>query len=171
MSCQAMKRRGGEDCILLRESQGFPGASVLRNPPANQETWVWRSERSPGAGNGNPYQYSCPEDPTDWGPGRLQSIGWQRVRHDLAIAQQEKVHLISTIRHSGRDKTGVREKISSYQGLEERERRRVGAQRVSGQQHHVVWFCSDGCTASNTSANSPRVQHQEWPTRWAVDSE
>ena len=39
--------------------------------------------RSPGGGNGNPLQYSCLENPPGQGePGRLQSIGSQRVGHD-----------------------------------------------------------------------------------------
>ena len=38
--------------------------------------------RSSGEGNGNPLQYSCLENPTDRGPGRLQSMGSQRVGHD-----------------------------------------------------------------------------------------
>ena len=42
--------------------------------------------RSPGEGNGNPLQYSCLENPTDRGPGRPQSMGSQRVRHDWATS-------------------------------------------------------------------------------------
>ena len=39
--------------------------------------------RSPGEGNGNPFQYSCLENPMDRGePGGLQSMGLQRVRYD-----------------------------------------------------------------------------------------
>ena len=34
-----------------------------------------------GRGNGNPLQYSCPENPWAEKPGRLQSLGPQRVRH------------------------------------------------------------------------------------------
>ena len=37
--------------------------------------------RSPEGGHGNPLQYSSLENPMDKGPGRLQSIGSQRVRH------------------------------------------------------------------------------------------
>ena len=39
--------------------------------------------RSPGEGNGNPLQYTCLEN-TMYAekPGRLQSMGPQRVRHD-----------------------------------------------------------------------------------------
>ena len=42
------------------------------------------SGRSPKRGHGNPFQYSCMENPTDsgvWWAG-LQSIGSQTVRHD-----------------------------------------------------------------------------------------
>ena len=40
------------------------------------------SGRSPGEGNGNPFQYSCPESSMDRGACRLQSIVLQRVGHD-----------------------------------------------------------------------------------------
>ena len=40
--------------------------------------------RSPGGGNGNPLQYSCRKIPRTEEPGGLQSIGSQRVEHDLA---------------------------------------------------------------------------------------
>ena len=48
---------------------GFPGGSVVKNPPAMQmqETRVpsLGLGRCPGEGNGNPLQYSCLENPTD----------------------------------------------------------------------------------------------------------
>ena len=37
---------------------------------------------STGEGNGNPLQHSCLEISMDKKPGGLQSVGWQRVRHD-----------------------------------------------------------------------------------------
>ena len=40
------------------------------------------SGRYHGEGNGNPLQYSCLEIPCIEEPGRLQSIGSQRVGHD-----------------------------------------------------------------------------------------
>ena len=40
------------------------------------------SERWPGEENGSPLQYFCLENCMDRGPGRLQSMGSQRVRHD-----------------------------------------------------------------------------------------
>ena len=39
-------------------------------------------ERSPGGGHGNPFQYSCLENPWTEEPSKLQSIGSQRVGHD-----------------------------------------------------------------------------------------
>ena len=35
-----------------------------------------------GEGNGTPFQYSCLENPWTEEPGRLQSMGSRRVRHD-----------------------------------------------------------------------------------------
>ena len=41
--------------------KGFPGGSVVKNPPANTEDMgsISVSGRYPGEGNGNPLQYSC----------------------------------------------------------------------------------------------------------------
>ena len=40
---------------------GFPGGSVVKNPPANAGDLgsISGSGRVPGEGNGNPFQYSC----------------------------------------------------------------------------------------------------------------
>ena len=42
---------------------------MVKNPPANagDEDLVPGSRRSPGEGNGNPLQYSCPENSMDRG--------------------------------------------------------------------------------------------------------
>ena len=46
---------------------GFPGGSVVKNPPANARNTGsspgWR--RSPGGRNGNPFQYYCMKNPID----------------------------------------------------------------------------------------------------------
>ena len=41
---------------------GFPGGSVVKNPPANAGDvgLIPGSGRSPGAGNGNPFLRACP---------------------------------------------------------------------------------------------------------------
>ena len=46
---------------------GFPGGSVVKNPPANaQDTGsIPGSGRCPGGGNDNPLQYSCLRNPLD----------------------------------------------------------------------------------------------------------
>ena len=57
---------------------GFPGGSVVKNPPAIQEVRVQslgqkdslkkkKKERFSGEGNGNPLQYSCLGNPMDRG--------------------------------------------------------------------------------------------------------
>ena len=54
-------------------------AQAIKSQPAMQETWVrslgW--EDSPGEGNGNPFQYSCLENPMDGG-------AWQAIVHGVA---------------------------------------------------------------------------------------
>ena len=62
-------------------------ALVVNNMPANagdiRDTGsIPVSGRCPGEGNGNPFQYSCMENPMDEEPVGLQSMGSQRVRND-----------------------------------------------------------------------------------------
>ena len=44
--------------------------------------------RSPGVGNVNPLQYSCLGNIMNRGAWQVQSMGSQRVRHDLVTEQQ-----------------------------------------------------------------------------------
>ena len=51
---------------------GFPGGSMLKNPPANARAagdsgLIPGLGRSPGGRNGNPLQYSCLENSMDRG--------------------------------------------------------------------------------------------------------
>ena len=61
----------------LKDFQGFPGGSVVRNPPASARDsgLIPGSERSPGEGNGNPLQYSSLENPMDGGAWRVTVRG------------------------------------------------------------------------------------------------
>ena len=64
---------------------GIPGGVVVKNPPANTEDardtgLIPGSGRAPGAGNGNPFQYSCLGNSMD--RGAWQSMGLQRVGRD-----------------------------------------------------------------------------------------
>ena len=66
---------------------GFPGGTAVKNPPASAEDMgsIPGLERSPGEGNGSLLRYSCLGNSMDRGArwGRVQSLGLQRVRHDL----------------------------------------------------------------------------------------
>ena len=49
--------------------KGFPGGSVVKNPPTNagDTGLIPGSGRSPGEGNGYPLQFSCLGNPMDGG--------------------------------------------------------------------------------------------------------
>ena len=62
-------------------------ALVVKNPPASTGDLrdmgsILGLGKSPGGGHGNPLQYSCLENPWIEEPGRLQSMGSQRVGDD-----------------------------------------------------------------------------------------
>ena len=72
----------------------FPGGSVGKDP-SNRSEDVDSSPgvgRYPGEGNGNPSKYYCLEIPRTEEPRELQSIGSQRVRHDL-VTEHAGTHL------------------------------------------------------------------------------
>ena len=52
---------------LSKADLGYPGGSVVKNPPANAGDMglIPGPGGSPGEGNGNPLQYSCLEKPMD----------------------------------------------------------------------------------------------------------
>ena len=70
---------------------GFPGGSDGKESACsggNPGSFP-RSGRSPGEGNGNPFQYSCLQNPMAEEPSKLWSMGTvvygvARVGHDLA---------------------------------------------------------------------------------------
>ena len=59
----------GRNFVFASMYQGFLGDSVVKNLPANAGDTgsLPGSGRSPGEGNGNPFQYSCLENPMDRG--------------------------------------------------------------------------------------------------------
>ena len=66
---------------------GFPGGSVVKNPPANagdtgDKGLIPGSGKSPGEENGNPLQYSCLGNPIEEKPGRLHFMESLRGGHD-----------------------------------------------------------------------------------------
>ena len=63
-------------------SIGFPGGTVVKNPPANAGNTgsTPGSGRYPGGRNVNLFQYSCLENPWTEESGRLQSLRSQTIR-------------------------------------------------------------------------------------------
>ena len=60
-------------------SEGFPGGPVVKNPHANagDAGLIPELGTSPEEGNGNPFQYSCLENPMDGG-------AWWATVHGVA---------------------------------------------------------------------------------------
>ena len=63
---------------------GFPGGSDSKESGCNlgDPGLIPGLGGFPGEGNGNPFQYSCLENPMEEEPGGLWSLGSQRVRHN-----------------------------------------------------------------------------------------
>ena len=62
---------------------GFPGGLTVKNLSASAGDMgsISGLGRSPGEGNGSPFQYSCLENPMTEEFGRLQPMASQGVRH------------------------------------------------------------------------------------------
>ena len=71
---------------------GFHGGSDSKETVCNAEDLgsISGSGRSPGEGNGNPLSILAWKIPWTEEPGRLQSIGSQRVGHDLVTKPENK---------------------------------------------------------------------------------
>ena len=56
-------------------NSGLPGGSVVKNPAANagDVDSIPGLGRSSGEGNGNPFQYSCLENPVDRGAWQVEA--------------------------------------------------------------------------------------------------
>ena len=79
-------------------STGFPGGSVVKNPPAGDLGSIPGLGKSPGEGNGSPLQYSCLGNPMDRGAWWATVHEVARVRHNLVT----KPPPTSGISHSGK---------------------------------------------------------------------
>ena len=74
---------------------GFPGGVVVKNPAGRGDTGdlalIPRWEGFSGGGPGNSlHSSSCWEIPWIEEPGGLQSMGLQRVRHNLVTKEQQQ---------------------------------------------------------------------------------
>ena len=79
---------------ILMHICGFPHSSVGKSSACNagDSGLIPGSGRSPGAGNGNPLQYSCLENPMDGGAWQATVHRATRVRHNLATKPPPPVH-------------------------------------------------------------------------------
>ena len=71
-------------------------ALLVKNPPVNAEEIretgsIPGSGRSPGEGNGNPLQYSCPKNPMDGGAWWATLHGVAKSRTQLKSCQSIKL--------------------------------------------------------------------------------
>ena len=84
-----------------RDQEAFQGGSVVKNPPANagDSGSILGSGRSPGVGNGNPFQYSCLGNPMNrgvwWATIHRVARNWTRLsdwaRMHTHIKERRKV--------------------------------------------------------------------------------
>ena len=69
--------------LWITKLRGFPGGSDGKDSAHNVEDQGLTVElrRSPGEGNGNPHQYSCPENFMDRGAWQVHGVtkGWTQV--------------------------------------------------------------------------------------------
>ena len=70
------------DLNVFSRVLGIPRVSVVKNLPANvgNASSIPGLGRSPGGGNGNPLEYSCPEKPMDRG-------AWWATVHRVSNSQ------------------------------------------------------------------------------------
>ena len=77
---------------------GFPHSSVGKESACNVGDLglIPGLGRSPGAGNGNPLQYSCLKNPMDRGARQATVHGVAKLRHDLATKPPPLVIITNT---------------------------------------------------------------------------
>ena len=81
-------------CLCLLKPIGHPQwlSSKQSAGNAGDTGSIPGSRRSPTGGNGNPLQFSCPENPMDRGVW-----GCKRVRHNLAVNQQHNIEIYTQL--------------------------------------------------------------------------
>ena len=88
-----------ETKALISRWRGNLGVVLERRPQCavSHEVQCRRQEFDslPGRSPGNPLQCSCLETPWTGEPGGLQSLGSQKVRHDLATKRKKKDCMLS----------------------------------------------------------------------------
>ena len=83
-------------CSYIR---GFPGGSVVKNPPAKARDntrdagLISGWGRAPGEGNGNPFQYSCMENSLDRGAWWATVHGVKKSQTRVSMHACTHVHI------------------------------------------------------------------------------
>ena len=77
---------------------GFPGCSSVKNPPANAggSGSIAGLGRSPGEGNGSPFQYSCLGNPMNRGTWRA-TVHWGHKELDTTERLSRHAHICESI--------------------------------------------------------------------------
>ena len=86
------QRSQNEDTNRSNVDKGFPGGSVVKNPPANARDLgsIPGLGRSSGEGNGNSLQYSCLGNPRDRG-------AWRGTAHRVTKSQTSLSNSTTTL--------------------------------------------------------------------------
>ena len=87
----------GDNLALSIQHFGFPGSSVVKNPPASAGdiSSIPGSRRSPAEGNGNPFQYSSLEKSHGQrSPAGYSPWGCKRAGRGLVTKQQQSSILL-----------------------------------------------------------------------------
>ena len=90
-------QRIGHDLVTKSQPQGFPGGTVIKNPPANawdtgDPSSILGSGRSPGEGNANTFRYSCLENPMDSGTWQATVLGVAKNQIWLSVYTCMHIH-------------------------------------------------------------------------------
>ena len=89
----SLRERTGINWLITDRWQvlGFPGASVVKNLSAMQDTWVWSLDQEDPLEKEMAIHPSILAQKIPWTeePGGLQTMGLQRFRQDFMIKQQQ----------------------------------------------------------------------------------
>ena len=130
--------------VLCLWTLGFPGRSIVKHLPAMQETQVWTLGlgRSSGEGNGNPLQYSCPENSMN------RRVWWAKV-HRVAKSQTILKRLSKhTHLHMNISRLLVFRKLITFSAI-----------MIKGQ---YIWWLWAWALESNILSSNPRSYSYFW---------
>ena len=101
--CGTAKTQHGQ---INKQVTGFPGGSVVKNPPANARdaSLIPGWKRSPGEENGNPLQYSCLGNPMDRGAWWAKVHGVAKSQARLSTHARTQTNIFKSFQISAKSK-------------------------------------------------------------------